>query len=685
PAGLETPFVYQHTEGAQKGWVWAIRETKADEAWRIEIYWKAKEELDVLWPFEVDIYHVTWSATAQRFVRGAPGDAEPKVYFPSEILTELMPHFSPPTHQPILENGVFSSVNTGYCLLRYTADQRVWFEPVRSVERTEAPGYTNPINAEIGAELRPVDGGGQPLEAEYGEWPGYLYTNAGTVYNLGKYQYPSSYLDPATIESYVFPVNRGNLEVWWANRSRQAELPQPIFFPSRVNRYVCDWPTHPQEITIASGVGNQGYTEDRNTACIRFDRGSLSLEEAQALSCHLRLDNPNSLNIANELTLELWVKPASAVGMQYLVDKGVNFRLRLNGGVPELYVGGRWYRAAAGVTAGVWQHLAVTVADRGRVAFYRDGHDIGAASFIGSLSPQAVPLRVGAWASDGVTPEDFYTGYLDELRIWAVARTKEQIRTDLNVSVDAGSAGLRARYRFNSADRVLDTSHFGNHIELPPAGVSFAFPGVPQVLPGTDLAGVDIGLYVQNDRTRHGFNPNEEHAIIFQSVVYALRCDLNVTSGVTRTSEPYVLIDCRTPLVNNNRPYMNVFRVVPTNSFYSFSRFLTAGLMIQPPAPIALMNPSNCSSNDQVAGPEFRDRKGYYWARQAGDEGGTTNYVFDFYYPMQSDFVFPQRLVQPGAGAQIGWLDVFSGDGTPVDFTFVVEWPEDAPVLHIGD
>jgi len=684
PAGLETPFVYQHSDGAKKGWVWAIRETKADEAWRIEIYWKAKEELDVLWPFEVDIYHVTWGINAQPFIRGAVGDPEPKVYFPDEILTELMPHYNPPTHHPSLVDGVFSSTDEGYCLLKYTAGDDVWFEPVRSIQHTATSTYTNVMNWDIGQELRPVNEAGIPQETVYGEWPGYLYTNAGTAYNIGKYQYPSAYADPASVASYLFPVNKGPLEVWWSNRSRQEGLPDPIFFPSWVNRYRCDWPTHPQEITIASGLGNQGYTEDRNTACIRFNRGTLPLEDAQWLGCHLKLNDPNSLNIANELTLELWVKPDSLIGMKYLVDKGANFSLRLNGGTPELYAGGRWYRAGGSLTTN-WQHLAVSVADRGRVVFYRDGLEIGAAAFMGSLNPQAAPLRVGAWASDGVTPEDFFSGCIDELRIWAQVRSKELIRTYMNVAVDAGSAGLRARYRFNEGDKVYDTSCFGNHFDLPAAGVQFEFPGIPQVLPGTDLAGVDISLYVQNDRTRHGYNPNEEHAIIFQNTVYALRCDLNITGETNPTSEPFVLVDCRSPLVNGNRPYMDVFRVVATNSFYSFSRFLTAGLMIQPPTPISLMYPSNCSSNNQVAGPTFRDRKGYYWARQAGDTGGTTNYVFDFYYPMQSDFFFPDRTTQPALGSQIPWLDVLSGDHTPMDFTYMVEWPTDLPILHIGD
>lgn len=682
PAGQETPYVYQHFEGAKKGWVWAIRETPEGEPWRIEMYWKAKEELDVLWPFEVDIYSVTWNTAALLFVFSEDGSMEPKARFPDEIQPELMAHCKPESHQPVLADQAFSATSAGYCLLKYKAGSDVWFEAVHSVSHTTVSAYSNIVTRAIGTELRPLDESGNSMESTHGEWPGYVYTPAGTAYNLGKYQYPSSYVDSAT--SYVFPVNIGMLEVWWSRRSPQEGLPKPIYFPGHVNRYQCEWPAKPKEITIASGLGTGGHTEDSDKWCVRFDLGALSLEEAQMQECHLKLAHPNGLNLNDSLTLELWVKPGTLEGMQYLIDKGGNFSLRLNGGVPELYAAGRWYSGSASLTTN-WQHLAVSAANNGMISFYISGQEAGGAHLDGYLRPNTTPLRIGARASDGMTPEDFFSGRMDNVRIWSVQRSRDQVREDMNLVVAPDAPGLRARYRFDNEDMVYDTSLFGNNISLPPAGVYFDQPGIPQAQLGTDYSGVDIGIYVQNDRDLDGFNPNEEHAIIFGTTVYALRCDLNVTNGPSYTSEPYVLVDCQSPLVNSNRPYMDVYRVVASNSLYGFSRFLTAGLMIQPPYPISLMAPPNCSSNKQVAGPEFRDRKGYYWAKQAGDTGGTTNYVFDFYYPMQYDFIFPELSVQPDPGTQIGWLTGLSDDQTPIDFTYIVEWPLDVLSLNVGD
>jgi len=52
---------------------------------------------------------------------------------------------------------------------------------------------------------------------------------------------------------------------------------------------------------------------------------------------------------------------------------------------------------------------------------------------------------------------------------------------------------------------------------------------------------------------------------------------------------------------------------------------------------------------------------------------------------MQSDFLFPALTAQPAVGTQLPWLTGLSGDGTPIDFTFVVSWPDSVPVLAIGD
>ena len=78
-------FAYKHMLGKRNGWVWAIRPT--DAPWQLEVFWKAKEQLDIIWPFEVDIYDVSWDLeNSQRcaLVRERGGTIWPGL-FPAEF------------------------------------------------------------------------------------------------------------------------------------------------------------------------------------------------------------------------------------------------------------------------------------------------------------------------------------------------------------------------------------------------------------------------------------------------------------------------------------------------------------------------------------------------------------------------------------------------------------------------
>src|SRR5262249_40943655 len=100
-----------------------------------------------------------------------------------------------------------------------------------------------------------------------------------------------------------------------------------------------------------------------------------------------------------------------------------------------------------------------------------------------------------------------------------------------------------------------------------------------------------------------------------------------------------------------------------------------------------------------VAGPAWRDRKGYYWAKSAGDDGiSTANIVMQWYYPPGNGFYFPDYYVQqyfpagvtktnvPTQG-RFPWLDVYARTpGTaPTNVTYVIHWPDDVPVLRVGE
>ncbi|MBI4660165.1 MAG: hypothetical protein HY735_15100, partial [Verrucomicrobia bacterium] len=93
-------------------------------------------------------------------------------------------------------------------------------------------------------------------------------------------------------------------------------------------------------------------------------------------------------------------------------------------------------------------------------------------------------------------------------------------------------------------------------------------------------------IYFQNDLAQHGYNPNEEHALMQGGQAWALRDDLNITSGANYTSDPFVLLDYTE---SDGRPAVRVFKVLREKGNVRFNYQVEAGTVLQPPMPLPLM------------------------------------------------------------------------------------------------
>ena len=98
-------------------------------------------------------------------------------------------------------------------------------------------------------------------------------------------------------------------------------------------------------------------------------------------------------------------------------------------------------------------------------------------------------------------------------------------------------------------------------------------------------------IYIQNDSTANGYNPNEEHALLQAGQVYALRDDLNITSTnelMPYSSQPFVLLEYTD---SDGRPSQRAFKVrreAPEKG-ETFDYAVTAGGVLQPPMPLPLL------------------------------------------------------------------------------------------------
>jgi probable HAF family extracellular repeat protein len=181
-------------------------------------------------------------------------------------------------------------------------------------------------------------------------------------------------------------------------------------------------------------------------------------------------------------------------------------------------------------------------------------------------------------------------------------------------------------------------------------------------------------VYVQNDPTQPGFNPNEEHAFIAGGVLYALRNDLNHKLG--ELSQPFALLKYQDATASNQWT-MRLFQVVATNNQYQFLYSGTAGEEIQPPVPLGFL-PLCTSFSRGVSGPFYQAAvNGHLYARAAGPYGQHTNIVLQYWYPLQPDFYLPNAA----PGTCVPWLDW--GSGTPVNVSYDIAWPNQY-VMQVG-
>ena len=144
-----------------------------------------------------------------------------------------------------------------------------------------------------------------------------------------------------------------------------------------------------------------------------------------------------------------------------------------------------WAQAGADIIRNQWIHIAGTFdSEKGEICLYLNGDLVtcntidasGKQSLNGmQLRQTTLPLNLGALTAT----RSFAAGQLDEVRIWNVTRTAQEIRTDRHCTLTGQEPGLAAYWTFDSGS-VEDRTGNGHHGSL--------LPGA-QIL---DLEGPDV-------------------------------------------------------------------------------------------------------------------------------------------------------------------------------------------------
>jgi len=219
-------------------------------------------------------------------------------------------------------------------------------------------------------------------------------------------------------------------------------------------------------ITVKTAVGN--YT---TTCAITVNTINNYLKFNGINSYTMTNDSP-SLDILNAITIEANVmfneittkeivlknnNSNTGVGPYELFQSGTNIYLRLrsvsdSGGYVEI-------RSNTQLSLNVWHHIA-GVWNGTTMKLYIDGvQDTSTLSFSGPLYNSSGSLTFGAYANV-LYP---YAGGLDEVRIWKIARTSQQILDNMNIKLIGNEPGLQGYWKMNEGIGSIIYDSSSNH------------------------------------------------------------------------------------------------------------------------------------------------------------------------------------------------------------------------------
>ena len=206
-------------------------------------------------------------------------------------------------------------------------------------------------------------------------------------------------------------------------------------------------------LSCASSVWAQGVTPNR-VLSLDGDGDYVEITGNEALD-----------NIGSQVTMEVWIKltefPVEWIALVHKsgeknpVHSNRSYSLALNslekdvelGSAPEGQ-GQMVLRSPDGlIRLNAWYHIAGTVDSKnGAMKIFVDGTEVASRSFGGdNIHVDKAPLLIGSWGEG-----KGFTGQMDEVRIWSIARTQEEIRETMNTSLSGEESDLVGYWNFDS-------------------------------------------------------------------------------------------------------------------------------------------------------------------------------------------------------------------------------------------
>jgi hypothetical protein len=218
---------------------------------------------------------------------------------------------------------------------------------------------------------------------------------------------------------------------------------------------------------VARFVDSAGRTQTSNRASVEWTKAVGPVLHSLAVNGttgYAEAPNAAKLNVTGDWTLETWFKDEHASGYNHPFAKLVSKADR-NASAEVTYmivIGNNEMRAGvqhnnqsiyasadlSALGAKEWHHAAASFTRSSQfLILYIDGIEV-ASQTLGVMSDgNTVPVGMGRGGTGGY----YFTGKLDDVRIWNVARTASEIAANFTAEFSSAPAGLIANWKFDEA------------------------------------------------------------------------------------------------------------------------------------------------------------------------------------------------------------------------------------------
>jgi hypothetical protein len=164
----------------------------------------------------------------------------------------------------------------------------------------------------------------------------------------------------------------------------------------------------------------------------------------------------NVLNTGNELTMEVWVRMYNSTWNQKIMgkvtpafDNGYLMAVQLGQNYSEIWNPGvNTIQAGSSPIDSAWVHFATTFGSGGQMLCYINGVQVGGLPLTGNaIASSSNPFVIGIAPWDLTNFQSF--GSIDEVRLWSVVRTADEIKSTMHKHLQGNEIGLVGYWDFN--------------------------------------------------------------------------------------------------------------------------------------------------------------------------------------------------------------------------------------------